>query len=102
MHDRTPKGSEILTTHPRAWYVVGVCMVAYIFSFIDRQILSLLITPIQADLKISDTEFGLLSGLAFGLFYAAMGLPIASLADRKSRPLIIALGVAFWSLATVA
>jgi MFS family permease len=77
-------------------------MAAYVFSFVDRQILSLLIAPIQADLKISDTQFGLLSGLAFALFYAAMGLPIASLADRKSRPLIIALGVAFWSLATVA
>lgn len=56
----------------------------------------------QADLKISDTEFGLLSGLAFALFYAAMDLPMASLADRKSRPLIIVVGVTFSSLATVA
>ncbi|RRN64167.1 MFS transporter [Caulobacter sp. 602-1] len=76
-------------------------MVAYVLSFIDRQILSLLIAPIQADLRISDTQFGLLSGLAFALFYALMGLPIASLSDSKSRPLIIAAGVAFWSLATV-
>ncbi|MDD1148855.1 MFS transporter [Pseudomonas sp. TNT2022 ID357] len=84
------------------WYVVVLCMVAYIFSFIDRQILSLMIEPIKADLQITDTQFSLLSGLAFSLFYAVMGLPIAFLADRFSRVRIIALGVAFWSLATAA
>lgn len=86
----------------RGWYVVILCMAAYIFSFIDRQILALLITPIQADLGISDTQFGLLHGLAFSLFYATMGIPVASLSDRASRPLIIAIGVAFWSAATMA
>ncbi|QGP80113.1 MFS transporter [Sphingobium sp. CAP-1] len=77
-------------------------MVAYIFSFIDRQIMALLIGPIQSDLGISDTQFGLLHGFAFAIFYATMGIPIAALSDRKSRPMIIAIGVAFWSLATVA
>jgi MFS family permease len=86
----------------RSWYVVSLCMIAYVLSFIDRQILSLLIGPIKADLKISDTQFGLLNGLAFSIFYATMGVPVAGLSDRKSRPLIIALGVAFWSVATVA
>ncbi|MGC6328280.1 spinster family MFS transporter [Rhizorhabdus sp. FW153] len=86
----------------RGWYVVLLCMVAYIFSFIDRQILALLIAPIQADLGISDTQFGLLHGLAFSLFYATMGIPVATLSDRTSRPLIIATGVAFWSAATMA
>lgn len=86
----------------RAWYVVILCMVAYIFSFIDRQILTLLIEPIQADLGISDTQFGLLHGFAFALFYASMGVPIASFSDRMSRPMIISIGVAFWSVATVA
>ena len=89
-------------TERQAWYVVALCMVAYIFSFIDRQILSLLIGPIQADLGISDTQFGLLHGLAFSLFYATMGLPIASLSDRLPRPLIIAAGIAIWSVATMA
>ncbi|KMS52089.1 MFStransporter [Sphingobium cupriresistens LL01] len=79
-----------------------LCMVAYIFSFIDRQIMALLIGPIQADMGISDTQFGLLHGFAFAIFYATMGIPIAALSDRTSRPLIIAAGVAFWSLATVA
>lgn len=86
----------------RGWYVVILCMIAYIFSFIDRQILALLIGPIQADLGISDTQFGLLHGLAFSLFYATMGIPVATLSDRSSRPLIIAVGVAFWSAATMA
>ncbi|QRY79171.1 MFS transporter [Pseudomonas sp. PDNC002] len=85
-----------------SWYVVVLCMVAYIFSFVDRQILSLMIEPIKADLQISDTQFSLLSGLAFSLFYAFMGLPIAYLADRSSRVRIIAIGVAFWSIATAA
>jgi len=84
------------------WYVVGLCMVAYIFSFVDRQILALMIEPIKADLQISDTQFSLLHGLAFSLFYAFMGMPIAYLADRFSRPKIIAIGVVFWSLATAA
>lgn len=86
----------------RAWYVVIICMFAYILSFIDRQILSLLIGPIQADLQITDTQFGLLSGLAFSIFYATMGIPIASLSDRVSRPLVIATGIAVWSIATAA
>ncbi|WP_312935433.1 MFS transporter [Pseudomonas sp.] len=84
------------------WYVVVLCMVAYIFSFVDRQILALMIEPIKADLNLSDTQFSLLHGLAFSLFYAFMGMPIAYLADRFSRPKIIALGVVFWSVATAA
>lgn len=84
------------------WYVVTLCMVAYIFSFVDRQILALMIEPIKADLNLSDTQFSLLHGLAFSLFYAFMGMPIAYLADRFSRPKIIAIGVVFWSIATAA
>ncbi|EJO35819.1 transporter, major facilitator family protein [Acinetobacter radioresistens WC-A-157] len=75
-------------------------MLAYIFSFIDRQILALMIEPIKADLNLSDTQFSLLHGLAFSLFYAFMGLPLAYLADRFSRPKIIAVGIIFWSIAT--
>ncbi|EZQ10649.1 spinster family MFS transporter [Acinetobacter sp. Ver3] len=85
-----------------AWYVVTLCMLAYVFSYIDRQILVLMIEPIKADLNLTDTQFSLLHGLAFSLFYAFMGLPIAYLADRFSRPKIIAIGIIFWSLATAA
>ncbi len=83
-----------------AWYVVLLCMLAYIFSFIDRQILALMIEPIKADLSLSDTQFSLLHGLAFSLFYAFMGLPLAYIADRFSRPKLIAIGIVFWSIAT--
>ncbi len=86
----------------KQWYVVSLLMLAYVFSFVDRQILYLMIEPIKADLQISDTQFSLLSGLAFSLFYAVMGLPIAFLSDRYSRVRIIAIGIAFWSLATAA
>jgi MFS family permease len=83
------------------WYVVGVCMGAYVLSFIDRQILSLLIRPIQQDIGVTDTQFGILSGFAFSLFYALVGIPLAGFSDRMSRPKIIALGIAFWSIATM-
>jgi MFS family permease len=85
-----------------SWLVVAILMVAYVVSFIDRQIMALLIEPIRADLHINDTQFGLLHGLAFSLFYATLGIPIATLTDRRSRPMIIAAGVLFWSLATAA
>ena len=82
------------------WYIVSLCMLAYIFSFIDRQIISLLIDPIRADLQISDTQFSLLHGLAFAMLYAVAGIPIARLADSRSRPVIISVGIFVWSLAT--
>jgi MFS family permease len=85
-----------------AWYVVAVLMIAYVFSFIDRQIMALLIEPIRADLGLTDTQFAVVHGLAFSLFYAVMGIPIAWQTDRRSRPLIIFLGVFFWSIATAA
>ncbi len=77
-------------------------MVAYIFSFIDRTILTLLVGPIRADLGISDTQISLLHGFAFAIFYTLLGIPIATLADRKNRRNIIAVGIAFWSIATAA
>jgi len=85
-----------------SWFVVGVLMLAYTSSFIDRQILSLLIEPIRRDLQISDTQISLLAGLAFSIFYTVMGLPIARLADQKNRKTIIAVGITCWSLMTAA
>lgn len=84
----------------QAWYAVGVLVLAYTFSFIDRQILGLLVTPIKRDLGIGDFEVGLLGGLAFALFYTLLGLPIGRLADRHNRRNIIAIGIAFWSVMT--
>ncbi|MCY3555001.1 MAG: MFS transporter, partial [Gemmatimonadetes bacterium] len=72
-----------------AWYAVGVLMIAFIFSFLDRLILSLLVPPIMRDLQIDNFAIGLLGGLYFAVFYALMGLPIGRLADRSSRRLIV-------------
>ncbi len=84
-----------------AWYVVGVLVLAYTSSFVDRQILSLLVEPIREDLNISDTQFSLLAGFAFALFYSVMGLPIAHLSDHHSRRTIIGAGIVMWSIMTV-
>jgi MFS family permease len=84
----------------KAWYAVAVLMVAYTFSFIDRSILSLLVVPIRRDLGISDTGFSLLHGFAFAIFYTALGIPIARLADRHSRKVIVSVGIVIWSVAT--
>ena len=86
----------------RAWYSVFILLLAFVFSFIDRIILSLLVGPIKADLNVSDSAMGFLMGLAFAIFYTLLGLPIARLADRYSRRLIIGAGVFLWSLATAA
>jgi MFS family permease len=83
-----------------AWSMVILLTLAYILSFVDRFILSLLVEPIKADLDLTDTQIGLLLGPAFALFYATMGLPFGWLADKKRRTWIVAFGIALWSLAT--
>jgi len=83
-----------------AWYVVAVLLLAQTFSFLDRMIMGLLVGPIRATFDISDTQYSLLAGLAFSLFYALMGLPLARIADSKSRRNLIAAGIAVWSLMT--
>ena len=82
------------------WYTTGVLMLAYTFSFLDRQILNLMVGPIKADLAITDVQFALLTGGAFGIFYTIMGLPIGWMADRYPRKWIISTGIALWSLMT--
>jgi MFS family permease len=85
-----------------AWFVVIVLTLAYTCSFIDRQILTLLIEPIRRDLLINDTGVSLLGGLAFSIFYTFLGNPIAMLADRTHRRNLMAAGLAFWSIMTAA
>ena len=85
-----------------SWLVVGFLMVLYTSSFIDRQILALLVKPIRSDLKIDDFEYGLLTGLAFVGIYSIAGLPIGIIVDRWSRKGVILIGVTAWSLMTAA
>lgn len=84
----------------RAWVTVAILMLAYVLSFVDRQILNLLVEPIRRDLDITDTHMSLLMGFSFAVFYTICGVPIGRLADRKSRRGIIAVGVLVWSLMT--
>lgn len=85
---------------PYAYYVLSVLFVVYIFNFIDRQILAILLQPIKEDLKISDTALGFLTGSAFALFYTFAGLPLALVADRWVRRSLIAISLATWSIMT--
>lgn len=85
----------------RAISTLAILLAAYIISFIDRQILSLMVIPIRADLGISDFQISLLQGFAFALLFCLVGLPMGWLADRVSRKYLIAAGIAFWSLMTV-
>ncbi len=84
----------------KAWIAVIILTLANISSFIDRQILALLVKPIKRDLHLSDTEISLLMGLSFALFYTLFGIFIGRLADTKNRKKIIMIGVSIWSVMT--
>lgn len=84
-----------------AWFTVAALFVAYIFSFIDRMIIGLLVEPLKADLSLSDTEISLLQGLAFAVFYTFAGIPIGRLIDRASRVRIVSIGIFVWSVMTM-
>ena len=80
--------------------MLGLLLLAYIFNFLDRQILGILAAPIKADLHLSDAEFGALGGTAFALLYSVLGIPLAYVADRVSRSGVIAGALAVWSVFT--
>jgi MFS family permease len=81
-------------------YALGLLTLVYVVNFVDRQILSILLQSIKLDLGLSDMQLGLLSGTAFGIFYATLGVPIARLADHYSRKGVIAICLAIWSAMT--
>ncbi len=87
-------------TRRAAWYAVAVLTVCYTFSFVDRLILAFLVTPMKHDLHLSDTQIGLLQGLAFAVLYSVLGIPFGLAADRMNRRNLIAAGVLIWSVMT--
>lgn len=97
---RTPMPEPPYPSAGYAWYVVIVLTLVYVLSFLDRQIMGLMVQPIKRDLGISDTQMSLLLGLAFAIFYTLLGLPIGRLADRTSRRGIIMCGVTLWCIMT--
>ena len=82
-------------------YILLMLLGAYTLSFLDRQVITILAESIKKDLHISNLELGMLTGLAFAVFYTFLGIPIARQADKRSRPLIIAVSMALWSGFTV-
>ena len=94
----TPQApSPLPPTTAYRYYVLGLLVVIYTMNFLDRQILSILAAPIKKELDLSDSQLGLMHGLAFAMLYTTLGLPIAWLADRSSRRRIIAYALGLWS-----
>jgi MFS family permease len=84
-----------------AWQAVGVLAIATVFSYLDRQLLYILVDPIRQTLGFTDTQLGLLQGMAFIVFYALFGLPIGRLVDRRNRRNIVIGGIVLWSGMTI-
>src|SRR3546814_11986267 len=102
MMDIGRQAFAIDTPRPGAWAMLAVLIGLLMLSFIDRQIISLMVDPIRADLGVDDFQISLLQGAAFGIFYVLCGLPIGWLVDRFSRRWVIWAGVTIWSLSTEA
>lgn len=98
--ERADHGDALLDKPSYKRYVLGMLVVGYIFNTIDRGAFGILVQPLKETLQVSDTAMGLLTGLAFSVFYSFMGVPIARLADRWNRVNVLALAVALWSTAT--
>lgn len=84
----------------RAWYILALLSFVSFLNYLDRMVLAVLIEPIKHDLSLSDTQLGLVGGLAFALLYAICGLPLARIADRRNRVALLSLCLAAWSAAT--
>lgn len=83
-------------------YVMVLLLAIYILNFLDRQVVNILAEPIKNDLNLADWQIGLMGGLAFALLYTILGVPIALLAERKNRSVIISVAIAVWSACTAA
>lgn len=92
--------SRLASSGSRPNAVLAMLLLVYIFNFLDRQILSILARPIQADLGLDDAQFGLLGGLAFAMLYSTLAVPLAWVADRYSRSWVITISLTMWSVFT--
>ena len=98
--DNNVSATENKSSLKYAWYAVALLTLANISSFLDRQILALLVKPIKRDMHLSDKKVALLMGLSFALFYTIFGIIIGRYADRTNRRNIIITGVTLWSVLT--
>src|SRR6202035_2776787 len=79
-------------------YVLSAMTTVYTLSYLDQNLMLLLVQPIKDDLHLSDTQLGFLTGIAFGLFYATLGLPIGRWADRGNRATITSIAIGLWGV----
>ncbi len=100
MTENTETVSEGAFSPAYRYYALGLLVVVYVFNFIDRSILGILVEPIKQDLGVNDTMMGFLGGIAFATFYTFLGIPIARLSDKGSRRNVLTVCLALWSGAT--
>src|SRR2546430_1391540 len=100
--DRPLVESNVMRERAYRRYLLCMLMITLGFNSMDRMALGLLLQSIKVDLKLTDTQLGMLTGIAFALFYSLMGMPIARWADRGNRVTIIATVTALWSVAVAA
>jgi len=91
-----------LFSEPYKRYVLAALTLVYTLNYVDRGLIILLLEPIKIDLHLSDTQLGFLTGIAFGLFYALLGVPLARLADRGDRVTLTSLAIALWGVTVMA
>ncbi|MCH4269680.1 MAG: MFS transporter [Brevundimonas sp.] len=92
-----PSSSEAGGASLYRYYVLGILTLTYTLNFLDRQIIGILAAPLKEEFQLSDSQFGLLGGLAFALLYSTLAVPIAWLADRRSRVWIMTVALTLWS-----
>lgn len=97
----TPENLDELFPHAYRRRALILLMLIYVFNFVDRQVVNILAEPIKRDLMLSDAQLGMITGLAFAIFYSLLGLPIARYAEHGDRPRIITVSVAVWSAFTI-
>lgn len=95
----SPVIAPVSTAYRR--YALWVLLIIYTLNFLDRQVVNILAEPIKRDLGLADWQLGMMTGLAFAIFYTVLGIPIARIAETKNRPYIIGISVAAWSAFTV-
>lgn len=96
----SPANANARVLPAKASVVLAMLLLVYIFNFLDRMMLSILAAPIQADLGLSDSQMGLLGGLAFAVLYSTLAVPLSAVADRTSRSWVITIALVFWSAFT--
>ncbi len=92
--------SENGTSDGARTYVLALLTVVSFFNYLDRMVIAILLQPIKHELRLSDSQMGLITGLAFAVLYASLGLPLARIADRRSRVALISACLAIWSAVT--